>query len=159
MPHHSSHRRFGFIAALLMTALFSAACSGSDKSPTASSSPKLTLHTQWGDATVLTNGHAFDPDRALAAIERGYDRARVQIGDTADAVSISGLGIVVKPGPFAGAIGEYHSRSDLIEIAQGIENVLAHELQHRFCHQLGNGGSCCSYQDHPGGFDLRCQPI
>jgi hypothetical protein len=43
-------------------------------------------------------------------------------------------------------------------MAQGIENVLDHELQHRFCHQLGHSGSCCTLQDHPGGFDLSCQP-
>jgi hypothetical protein len=147
------------VSALALTATF-AACSGSGggKSPSAASGPQATIATAYGTVTIYTNGHAFDPTRAVAAIEAGYDRARQQVGSRVDNVRVDGMGISVQPGVFRGAVGQYHTDRDLVEVAQGVENVLTHELQHRFCHKLGRSGDCCTYQDHSGGFDLQCQP-
>ena len=44
-------------------------------------------------------------------------------------------------------------------MAQSYESVLNHELQHRFCHALGHSGDCCTYQDHPNGYDLTCHKL
>ena len=133
-----------------------AACSSGGSGPTAPSGPQASLATSWGPVTVFTNGHAFDADRALASIENGYSRARAQVGSGADSISLAGLAISVTTQEALGAYGEYHADRDVIDMAQGIENVLSHELQHRFCHELGRSGSCCTLQDHPNGFDLNC---
>ena len=154
MPHLRTSR----LAAIALTTLAVAGCSGSSgRAPTAAGGPEATIATAYGTITVYTNGHAFDPDRAVAAIEAGYAKARTQIGSRADGVRLDGLGISVQPGVFRGAVGQYHPERDLVDMAQGVENVITHELQHRFCHKLGRSGDCCTYQDHSGGFDLQCQ--
>ena len=147
------------LVALTLAATLYAGCSGSSGGgPTAAKGPEATLATSYGTITVYTNGYAFDADRAVAAIEEGYARARQQVGSRADGVRLDGMGVSVQPGVFRGAVGQYHAASDLVDVAQGVENVLAHELQHRFCHKLGRAGDCCTYQDHSGGFDLQCRP-
>ena len=151
------------LALALFFLLAGAACSGGSSSPTEpngvsapiSASAIMTAH---GMVRVETNGHLFDPAAAEAAIERGYDKARAQIGSYADNFSVDGLLLIVHAGPFDGAVGRYRSSDDVIEMAEGVENVLSHELQHRFCHQLGRDSECCRLQDHPGGYDLLCDP-
>jgi hypothetical protein len=155
----SYRRRNQQIAAALAAAFALSACGGSGggpSSPTETNGPQATLATKRGTVMVLTNGNSFDPDRAVAAIEAGYAKARTQIGDRVDNIRLDGMVLEVQPGTFNGAVGQYHSNSDRVEIAQGVENVLAHELQHRFCHNLGNAGECCTYQDHSNGYDLQC---
>lgn len=148
------------VATALAATVALAACSGSGRSagPTATSGPQATLSTAYGTVTVYTNGNPFDAGRAAEAIEAGYARARAQVGSRVDTIRLDGMAVSVQPGVFSGAVGEYHSSRDLIEMAQGVENVLNHELQHRFCHKLGLSGACCTYQDHAGGYDLQCKP-
>lgn len=154
----SLDRRLQLAAAVLAAVSF-AACSGgggasSPTEPTGSS--MAALATKHGTLTVLTNGNSFDAGRAEAAIEAGYDKARAQIGGVIDGITLDGLVLAVEPGVFNGAVGQYHPSSDTLRMAQGVENVITHELQHRFCHNLGNSGDCCTYQDHASGFDLQC---
>lgn len=147
-------------AAAMVSTLALAACSGGGgggKSPTAPEGPQAALATSHGTVTVFTNGVPFDPSKALAAIDAGYAKARTQVGSRADDIRLDGMAISMKPGTFNGAVGQYHPNSDLVDVAKGVENVLTHELQHRFCHRLGNSGDCCTYQDHSGGYDLTCK--
>jgi hypothetical protein len=157
MRHIHRHR---FVAIALVAGSL-IACGGSGggggNGPTAPAGPQATLATPYGTVTVFTNGNAFDPNKALAAIENGYAKARNQVGGSIDRVSLDGMAISMKPGTFNGAVGQYHAQSDLIEVALGVENVITHELQHRFCHRLGHSGDCCTYQDHSGGYDLSCK--
>src|SRR5437764_1699061 len=147
------HARHLQLAAAATPALPLAACSGGGgaKSPTAPAGPQATLATAYGTVTVFTQGNDFDPNRATAAIEAGYARARAQVGSRIDSVSLDGMSVQVAPGTFGGeynAVGQYFTDSDTVEMAKGVENVLTHELQHRFCHKLGYSGDCCTYQDH-----------
>ena len=148
-------------AILTSIGLLATGCSGGGggSNPVAPAGPTAALQTSWGSVTVSTNGNPFNFDKADASVQRGYDKARSQIGAQADSLRLDGLQISVQDGTFDGAVGEYHPNHDVIEMAAGVENVIAHELQHRFCHQLGNSGPCCTYQDHPGGYDLSCNPI
>lgn len=143
-----------------LTILFCLLIFGCSNGPTEPSEPQATLATPFGTVTVLSKGNAFDADRAVQAIEAGYSKARAQVGNSIDAVRLDGLTIQVEPGVFgAGAVGRYYPESDMVQIAQGVENVLTHELQHRFCRNLGNSGDCCTFQDHHPGYNLSCQPI
>jgi hypothetical protein len=154
-----SHRTLQQIAVALLTALALGACAGSGGGPSSPMEPKgpqAGLATKRGTIRVVTNGNAFDADRAIAAIEAGYDRARTQVGDRVDNIRLDGMVLEVQPGVFNGAVGQYHASNDTVDIAQGVENVLTHELQHRFCHNLGNAGDCCTFQDHSNGYDLEC---
>jgi hypothetical protein len=154
MSHRSRQQQIVAVVAAL--ALGACAGGGGPSSPTEPKGPSASLSTKYGNITVLTNGNAFDADRAVAAINAGYDKARAQVGGNVDRISLSGLVVSVQPGTFNGAVGQYHSGNDTVDIAQGVENVLTHELQHRFCHNLGNSGDCCTYQDHSNGYDLQC---
>lgn len=154
MSHQT--RRQQIAALVAAVALGACAGGGGPGSPTEPKGPSASLATKHGAITVLTNGNAFDADRAITAIEAGYDKARAQVGDNVDRIRLDGLVVSVQPGVFNGAVGQYHSGSDTVDVAQGVENVLTHELQHRFCHNLGNSGDCCTYQDHANGYDLQC---
>jgi len=158
MPRYASSRT-PFIAILSMILLAAVACSGSSSSPTEPTSGESVLSTPHGAARVVTNGCAFDPAAAVDAVEAGYAQARAQIGNEADLMSFDGVVVLLHPGPFDGAVGRYSPREDEIEVAQGVERVLRHELQHRFCYHLGLPRDCCFYQDHPGGYDLHCNRL
>lgn len=139
--------------------LAAVACSGSSSSPTEPMSGESVLSTPYGTARVITNGCPFDPAAAVEAVEAGYAQARAQIGNEADLIGFDGAVVLLHPGTFDGAVGRYSPRQDEIEVAQGIERVLRHELQHRFCYRLGLPRDCCFYQDHPGGYDLHCNRL
>lgn len=154
------NRQLLSVTATFVITLLLGACGGGgggSTGPTAPQGPQGTLSTKYGTVTVFTNGVAFDADRAIAAIEAGYSKARTQIGGRVDHVRLDGMAISLKPGVFNGAVGQYHPNQDIVDVAQGVENVLTHELQHRFCHRLGHSGDCCTYQDHSGGYDLSCR--
>ena len=154
----STPRRFPTLALTVAAGLLISACSGSSSGgPATPDGPQATLETSYGTITVYTNGNGFDAGRAVAAIEAGYAKARSQVGSRADAVRLDGMAVAVQPGVFRGAVGQYHPNTDLVDVAQGVENVLTHELQHRFCHKLGRSGECCTLQDHAAGFDLQCR--
>jgi hypothetical protein len=158
----SHARRLTLAAFAAATALTLTACGGGGggpSSPTESKGPQAALATSRGTITVITNGNAFDPNRAVAAIEAGYDKARAQIGSDVDRIRLDGMVVEVQPGVFNGAVGQYLPSSDTVDVAQGVENVLTHELQHRFCHNLGNSGDCCTLQDHANGYDLQCRRL
>lgn len=147
------------IAALLA---LTAACSGGGggaQSPTApQSGPVMELSTSQGTFTVFTNGHPFDPDAVGAAVDRGYAKARRQIGGTADALRFDGYTLVVMPSSWD--LNGQHVR-DLREIRMraGIERVVSHELQHLFAWELGRHRDCRVLQDHPNGYDLHCDRL
>ena len=152
------------IAAALVATLALTACGGSGgaapSSPTETKASSLsTLATSRGTITVITHGNPFDADRAVAAIEAGYDMARSEVGSSIDGVRLDGMVVEVQPGTFNGAVGQYFPNSDTVDMAQGVENVLTHELQHRFCHNLGHTGDCCTYQQHANGYDLQCRKL
>jgi hypothetical protein len=154
---HINRQRLVAATVLATTLVACGGSGGGASSPTAPAGPQATLGTPYGTVTIFTNGQPFDTTKALAAIEAGYSKARGQVGGSIDRVSLDGMAISMKPGTFNGAVGQYHPQSDMVEVALGVENVLSHELQHRFCHRLGHSGDCCTYQDHSGGYDLSCK--
>ena len=156
-----SVRIFGtlWIGALLV---LTAACSGGGggaQSPTApTSGPVMELVTSQGTFTVFTNGHPFDPDAVVAAVDRGYAKAREQIGGTAGALRFDGYTLVVMPSSWD--LNGQHVRDQReIRMRAGIERVVAHELQHFFAWELGRHRDCRVLQDHPNGYDLHCDRL
>ncbi len=156
-----THRQLQIAAALTATlALVACGGSGGPSSPTEPKGPAATMVTTHGTITVITNGNPFDADRAVASIEAGYDKARAQVGSKVDGIRLDGMVISVETSVYDGAaVGQYMPGSDTVETAVGVENVLTHELQHRFCHNLGHSGDCCTYQDHAQGYNLQCQRL
>ncbi|HEX2254545.1 MAG TPA: hypothetical protein VHQ65_14850 [Thermoanaerobaculia bacterium] len=154
----TSFQRLGGALVPAVLALALAACSGGG-GPTDPGGADLVLETSYGTLRVATGGNPFDPGEALRAIENGYAQASAQLGANASLDSLSGLRIVVRPGIFEDAYGMYHPRHDEIEMAAGVERVLRHELQHRFCYRMGHPDDCCLLVDHPGGYDLACRPL
>lgn len=143
-------------ALLLLTAT---GCSDGGSGPTAPVGGGLVLQTSYGAVTIDTGGNDFDPAEAVAAIERGYAQARDQIGEAADRHRLDGMGVVIRGELSQAAYGVYHPSTDQVEVQTGVERVLRHELQHRFCYRLNLPEECCYYQDHPGGYDLKCKKI
>lgn len=145
-------------AALLVLAI---GCSGGGgaQSPTApQGGPVLELATSQGTFTVFTNGHPFDPDAVVAAVDRGYAKARRQIGGTADSLRFDGYSLVVMPSSWD--LNGQHVRDQReIRMRAGIERVVSHELQHFFAWELGRHHDCRVLQDHPNGYDLHCHRI
>ena len=150
----------GALAAVLFGVLLAILTGCSEGSgPTAPGAPSAALSTPYGVAYVAVEGNAFDPAEANAAVERAYAQARTQIGAAADGISIDGMRIRVRAGYFDNAVGMYHPSDDEVEMATGMERVLRHELQHRFCYKLRRPSDCCLHQDHPGGYDLFCNKL
>ncbi|HEV8628753.1 MAG TPA: hypothetical protein VGV61_00450 [Thermoanaerobaculia bacterium] len=159
-----SHARRLAFAASLAASFTVVACGGGGGGPSSPTEPGATsagvLATKRGNVTVFTNGNAFDSGKAVAAIESGYDKARQQIGPAVDNIRLDGMSVTIETSVYGGgAVGQYLPASDTVEVAVGVENVIAHELQHRFCRNLGHSGDCCTYQDHNHGFDLQCRPL
>jgi len=142
--------------------LLAAGCSGGGAGPTApiaETGAGVVLSTSYGTVHVDVGDCAFDPAKAIDAIERGYAQARQQIGPEADRHRLDGVRVVVRTELSQPAYGVYHPNSDQIEVLEGVENVLRHELQHRFCYRMDLPEECCYLQDHPGGYDLRCKKV
>lgn len=164
MCSRSSFRGISSIAFSLFLILAAGACSGGSGagSPTdpggGGSTSVLTLSTSWGDVAIVTDGHPFDPGRALASIEHGYAKAREQIGDEVDRYRIDQYRITVMPADWE-LNGQHLRDRREIRVRAGIENVLEHELQHFFAWELDRFSDCRTYQDHPQGFDLHCSRI
>jgi hypothetical protein len=159
-----SHARRLAFAACLATSFSLVACGGGGGGPHSPTEPAATssavLPTKFGNINVYTNGNSFDADRAVSAIEAGYQKARQQVGPAVDGIRLDGLSVNVETSVYGGAaVGQYLPGSDTVEVKVGVENVLTHELQHRFCRNLGHSGDCCTYQDHAHGYDLQCRPI
>lgn len=159
LSRSSRLRLFGLTLAVAL-----AGCSGGSGSPTSPTEPagpaasNLSLATRWGDLVVEANGYAVDLDRARASIERGYAKGRSQIGDEVDGMWLAGYCITVMP-PDWELNGQHLRDRREIRIRAGTETVLAHELQHFFAWELGRFSDCRTYQDHPGGYDLLCNPL
>jgi len=143
--------------ALLLLA--AAGCSDGGAGPTAPTGAGIVIQTSYGPVQVDTGGHDFDPAEAVEAIERGYAQAREQIGAAADRHTLNGMRVVVRSQLSQPAYGVYHPASDQVEVLTGVERVLRHELQHRFCYRMNLPEECCFLQDHPGGYDLSCRKI
>jgi len=142
--------------------LFAAAgCSGGDgpSSPTAPNLNSTVIQTSYGSVRVDTGGNDFNAAEAMEAIERGYAQAREQIGAAADRHTLDGMVVMVRNELSQPAYGVYHPDSDRVEVLTGVERVLRHELQHRFCYRMSLPEECCYNQDHPGGFDLHCRKL
>lgn len=161
----SSHsiQRLTALVLILPTLVF-AACSGGSGGPTSPTDPSggagmtASLSTQWGVLEFQTNGHAVDFDRALRSVTQGYDKSRAQIGSQADGIRLDGYRVTVMPASWE-LNGQHLRSSREIRMRAGVENVLEHELQHLFAWELGRYGDCKTLQDHPGGFDLHCNPL
>ncbi len=164
MPSCSKLLRISYIPVILALTLAATGCSGgSSSSPTdpgdgGGSGPVLALSTSWGDVTIDTGGHPFDPGRALASIEEGYEKARRQVGGAIDGVRLDAYRITIMPADWS-LNGQHLRDRREIRMRVGVENVLEHELQHLFAWELDRFGDCRTYQDHPNGFDLHCQRI
>lgn len=164
MASRSSLLRLSYFPATLALAFALTSCSGgSSSSPTdpgdgGGSGPVLALSTSWGDVTIDTGGHPFDPGRALASIEYGYEKGRRQVGGAIDGVRLDAYRITIMPADW-NLNGEHLRDRREIRMRVGIENVLEHELQHLFAWELDRPGDCRTYQDHPNGYDLHCQRL
>lgn len=164
MPSRDTLLRLLYMPVILSLTFAAVACSGgSSSSPTdpaggGGGGPVLALSTSWGDVTVDTGGHPFDPGRALASIEQGYGKARRQVGGEIDGVRLDAYRITIMPADWS--LNGQHLRDQReIRMRVGVENVLEHELQHLFAWELGRFSECRTYQDHPDGFDLHCQRL
>lgn len=150
------------LAAALFLLTVAAGCSGgsgASAGPTAPGAPEmLRLDTRWGSVAVVPNGHDVDLHRALASLEAGYEKARQQIGERADELSIAGYRIEVMPESWD-LNGEHLRDQRKILMRAGVEHVLEHELQHLFAWELSRPSTCRTYQDHAGGYDLHCRKI
>lgn len=142
-----------------------AGCSGGSDGSSGLSSPTApttasasVLSTQWGDLSIQANGYSIDLDRARASIQQGYDKGRRQIGSEIDQLWLAGYRITVMP-PHWELNGQHLRDAREIRIRAGVENVLEHEIQHFFAWELGRFSECRTFQDHPGGFDLRCTRV
>ena len=147
---------------LVLTLSFAVGCSGGSSSASSPTDPAgapgnlvLSLSTSWGEIPVQTQGHAFDPNRALRSIEEGYEKARRQVGDRIDTIQLDQYRITIMPADW-NLNGEHLRDRREIRMRVGIEGVLEHELQHLFAWELGRFGDCRTLQDHPNGFDLHC---
>lgn len=154
--------RSTLIACLVV--ILSGACSGSGSSPTepSAASPKQSVATQWGNI-ALSPGDCgpVDIDRIVDSVERGYERARGDVGSAVDSIRLDGLTMIGKQNLVCAgtaAYGCYFFDQDLVRFRCGSENVVNHELQHRFCDRL-NSGCDCYKVDHAGGYDLNCNPV
>ena len=161
-------RNAGIVLPGCVALLFLFACSGSGSSPTEPPTPvaaagatQKSLSTQWGSISLFAgNCDSVDYDQITASVERGYERAREQVGSVVDSIRLDGMVMsgdqnLVCAG--TAAYGCYFFDRDTVYFRCGSENVINHELQHRFCDRLGN--SCdCTQTDHAGGNDLNCQP-
>lgn len=153
------------MTALLMVWIIPlAACSGgsgsSPTSPTAAGAESMvaSLSTPWGEIEVQTNGHPVDFDRVYDSVVAGYDQGRSQVGDRVDGFRLDGYRLVVMPSDW-GLNGQHLRGSREIRMRAGVERVMRHELQHLFAWELGRFDQCKTLQDHPGGYDLHCNPL
>jgi hypothetical protein len=145
------------IAALLVLAV-SCGGSGSQTPAAPQSGPVLDLVTSYGTFTVYTNGHPINPDKVADAVARGYRKARSQIGASADSMRFDGYSLVVMPSSW-GLNGRHVRDRREIRMREGVELVVAHELQHFFAWELGRNQDCRVLQDHPQGYDLHCNRL
>jgi len=137
-------------------------CSGSSSSPTAPPAPtgtQSTVTTQWGSVSVQSGScTSVDLDLLAGSIDRAYSRAREIKGALIDSVRLDGLvaeGVANLDCGGVAAAGCYTFKKDRIQFRCGVENVMEHELQHRFCDRL----DCpcdCKLVDHSPGYDLNC---
>ena len=146
-------------------------CSGSGSSPTEPASPAApvvanathrSVATQWGNLQLNTGDCSeVDLDQIVASIDEGYARARRQVGSVVDSIRLDGLIMTGYQDLSCGGIasyGCYFFAQDVVRFRCGSENVINHELQHRFCDRLSNPCDC-TQTDHPGGNDLSCSPV
>jgi hypothetical protein len=85
-----------------------------------------------------------DPVRAARYIEAGFARARGRTRfpeEKVDRYGVEGLTVAI------GTWGRYHGLH-LIEIQEGAEFSLDHELQHWLYEKGGGKGPCLEWQDH-----------
>ncbi len=154
-------RKLCFAVSILLPSL---ACSGSSSSPTAppTQASSIKVATQWG-AIALSTGACgeVDTDLLVDSVIKGYQRARAVAGSVVDSITLEGMTMRGEPDlkcRGTAAYGCYFFNRDQVLFRCGYENVIEHELQHRFCDQLKRPCDC--YQtDHPGGVDLNCQPV
>lgn len=134
--------------------------SGSMTSPTDPSGVEAIyeLSTAYGAFVVVTNGHPVDLDAVAAAVERGYGKARDQVGGLADRMRFNGYRLVVMPRDWE-LYGQHLRDRREIRMRVGVERVVAHELQHFFAWELERHAACRELQDHPGGYDLHCDHL
>lgn len=151
------------LAALVTIFAFSLACSGSKSSPTSpvSQVPTIKVPTQWG-AIAVTAGSCgdIDAERIVDSVTRGYTRAVEVAGSAVNSVTLEGMtmrGEIDLECSGTAAYGCYFFDRDQVLFRCGHENVVEHELQHRFCDQLDRPCDCYK-TDHAGGVDLNCQP-
>ena len=143
--------------------LLSFGCSGSASSPTAPPAPTGTqsmVTTQWGSLSVQSGScTSVDLELLEESIDRAYARARETKGALIDSVRLDGLvavGVANLDCGGVAAAGCYTFKKDRIQFRCGVENVMEHELQHRFCDRL----DCpcdCRLVDHSPGYDLNCR--
>ena len=164
-----SFTRLAEIALIGIALAASVACGGSGgggsdtaPSPTGLSNVTGTVTTQWGDIQVTSE---VGPPN-WSKLEASADAAISRIASQHKYASFQGVRVVVANECSGGGqqcYGRYYPGEKVIVALQGYENVLEHELQHHACHDLGlgnvRGGECCRLQDHPGGYDLSCNPV
>jgi len=159
-----THQLAGVLFVVVSIPLFTLACSGSSSSPTAppTQAPSIKVATQWGPIDLSTGECGqVDTDLLVDSVIKGYQRARAAAGSVVDSITLEGMtmhGQADLKCSGTAAYGCYFFNRDQVLFRCGYENVIEHELQHRFCDQLKRPCDC--YQtDHPGGVDLNCQPI
>ncbi|MDX1630786.1 MAG: hypothetical protein R3234_02905 [Thermoanaerobaculia bacterium] len=136
--------------------------SSNSSSPTSVTTQTRTITTQWGDMSA--SSEVENPNWNQA--ERGADQGIQKIASQGHRVSLEQVRVLVSDDCNGGGTacnGRYYPEDKLIVARAGYEQVLGHELQHHACHELGldekYGSECCRLQDHPGGYDLSCNPI
>ena len=139
------------LAGLLL--VVAAACSSG--SPTEPGGEAVIL-TRYGAVRVVAHGQAFDEPQAVAALHAGYAEA-ARYHPRVVEIPLPPVVVVVDPTLTSrGAVSSYEPGRDRLNIMPGVEHGLAHEVQHRLCHQLGRPEGCCRELLHPGGTDWNC---
>lgn len=147
------------ILSLAFVLSFAWSCGGGSSSPTApAGGPGFDITTAQGTFLVHPNGEAVDVEAVRAAVERGYRQAERQIGARAYELRFDGYRLAVMP-PDWEHNGEHRRDLREIRMRSGVERVVAHELQHLFAWELERFHDCKVLQDHPGGYDLHCEPL
>lgn len=162
------------VAALLLVASLGS-CEECPQSPTDLLEHEYRAHgdgitedsgTPWGSYTHYP-GRCQPTADLRPEFARAYQRARRQLGDRADSISMGGLEVIGSRG-----LNTYGVRPDPWVIVYSCSApawgqmgaAVDHEIQHVLsCDALGHRGECCRCQDHMGdrancahSYDLNC---
>lgn len=134
-------RTVATIALAILTLATLAGCGSSRNRSSSGTATWPRVATAHGTVIV---GPGIDHAQVARYVEEGFARARTRTRDPegrVDIHTVEGVTIVL------GTWSRYHG--SVIEILQGTEFSIAHEIQHLLAQRNGLKGPCLRFQDHP----------